>query len=93
MPSDLHVCDTCAEPLLPVDEWNRGLTLVLSGLLVAGAVVGILLARRPVPPPVPPCCVPPMPQEIALALSLEAVGGCGRGRCCATAGPFVSQRG
>jgi hypothetical protein len=27
VPADLNVCDTCAEPLLPVKEWNRGLDI------------------------------------------------------------------
>jgi hypothetical protein len=76
VPADLHVCDICAEPLLPVKEWNRGVTLTLSGLLVAGVVSGILFIHRPPPPP-PPCCLPPTPQEITLAFSLEAVGDAG----------------
>jgi hypothetical protein len=74
VPADLHVCDICAEPLLPVKEWNRGLTWTLSSILLGGAALGILLVRRPVPPP---CCVLPAPQEITLAFSLEAVGDAG----------------
>jgi hypothetical protein len=75
VPFDLNVCDTCAEPLLPVKEWNRGAISTLSGVLVAAFVLGILFIHRPPPPPPPP--PPPTPQEVTLAFFFETVGDAG----------------
>ena len=72
VPSDLHVCDACAEPLSPVKKWNRGLIAALCLVMVACGAAAAYFGRRA--PTVQPPPSPPPPQEITLAFALEMQG-------------------